>query len=394
MIPILFIDTNHGFGGDTVALLNMIEALARRGVACAVACIDGGSLHQRLAKHPEVRVLPLPLPIRATVSRGEFLRRMARSILSVQSFSLRHGVRLAHLNTNVAGSGQFIACIARVLSLGRIRVVYHAHCSPKNDPLTRLTLALSSRVWAVSEYTAGQHRRAGIETSRLRVLPNLVRQPQASKAPVDWRQKLRLDPESILISVVGRLSPNKGQHIAIDAVAQLPHQLNWHLLLAGDDRVPDGNSGFRGQLLEQAHKLGIASHVHLVGHVADPSAIYDQSDVVLVPSDDEAFCLSAAEAIAARANVIAADRSALREVVGRTAGLPVVDRTPEAFASAILRMLRGGGMHAERAPLSHAERLLSTYGIHAFEQRYFELLSEILGNCCGIAIQSKEAVHV
>ncbi len=184
-------------------------------------------------------------------------------------------------------------------------------------------------------------------------------------------------PSAIVLAVVGRLSPNKGQQIAIDALALLPPHLRPHLLLAGDDRVADGNSGFQDQLKATAASLGITDRVHFLGHVEDVALLYQEADLALVPSDDESFCLVAAEAILAVAcrSSPAIARPSGRRSVGHTAGLPTVERTPEAFAIAIERHF-----HNEVAKDMQlaGRRLEEAYGSSRFEKRLLELVGRFL----------------
>lgn len=373
---ILFLDTNHGFGGDTQALLNMLEAMARHGLKAAVACVAGSECQRRVSTLGTATVIPLALAQRAHCGRRQFATQLLRAAWTLDRFCRREEVRLVHLNTNVAGTAQMLAIALRTAGLGRRKLVYHAHCTPKNDRLTRTVLSMADQVWAVSHYTANQHTDAGVPADRVRLLPNLVRRPTMgteNELPA-WRTRLGLDAHVPLLVCVGRLSPNKGQDIAIRALAQARHR-EAHLILAGDDRVADGNSGYRAHLAALAIECGVADRVHLVGHVSNGAALLAEADLALVPSDDESFCLVAAESIMAGVPTIASHRSALVEVVATTAGLPTVERTPEAFAAAIDAQL--AGELAGDVQLA-GQRLEAAYGASRFEKRLLELVAELL----------------
>lgn len=95
-------------------------------------------------------------------------------------------------------------------------------------------------------------------------------------------------PEVVL--VVGRLSPEKGVDVLIDAFARLRHR-EARLMIAGEG--PE-----RARLERQARDLGIAERVRFLGHVAEIRPLYRQARVLAVPSHTEAFGMVVVEALA------------------------------------------------------------------------------------------------
>ena len=114
-------------------------------------------------------------------------------------------------------------------------------------------------------------------------------------------------------SVVGRLSPEKGQRTAIEAHAQLcarrPQQF-FELTLVGDG--PD-----RQALLELAAQLGVQSSVRFVGYQSNPYAWMAASDLICIPSIYEGLPNVALEAMCLSIPLVASDCSgSLRELLG------------------------------------------------------------------------------
>jgi colanic acid/amylovoran biosynthesis glycosyltransferase len=98
---------------------------------------------------------------------------------------------------------------------------------------------------------------------------------------------------TLRISCVGRLSPEKGNLILLDAVSILVHQgLALHLRLIGDG--PDLT-----QLQEKAADLRIADHVSFEGWISssDIMAIYSETDVVAMASLYEGIPIALMEAM-------------------------------------------------------------------------------------------------
>lgn len=123
----------------------------------------------------------------------------------------------------------------------------------------------------------------------------------------------------------GRLTPWKGQALAMEAIARVQRPCT--LVLAGE-----GKRGFEAELRASA-----PAHVKLVGHVSDMAAAYTLADFVLVPSlDPEAFGRTAIEPQAMRRPVLAARHGAPADtVLDRVTGWLVEPRSVEAWARAI-----------------------------------------------------------
>ena len=120
------------------------------------------------------------------------------------------------------------------------------------------------------------------------------------------------------ILFVGTLEPRKNVGGLLDAYERL--LAGWpaapRLVLAG------GLSDAAQPWVERTRSAPLAGHVELRGYVADADrvALYRGAALLVLPSFDEGFGLPALEAMALGVPVIASDRGALPEVVGR-AGL-------------------------------------------------------------------------
>jgi alpha-1,3-rhamnosyl/mannosyltransferase len=90
----------------------------------------------------------------------------------------------------------------------------------------------------------------------------------------------------------------------------------------------------------QIDRLGLGPRVRRVGRIpsADLAGLYGLATVVAVPSTYEGFGLPAVEAMVYGAPVVAADTSALPEVVG-SAGLLVPPGQPEEWGAALADLL-------------------------------------------------------
>lgn len=112
----------------------------------------------------------------------------------------------------------------------------------------------------------------------VRVIPDLVDEfgdegtlPDAARCALDERA-----PGSRVALYAGRLSPNKGLDMVLDAAARSPE---WHFVIAGEER-----GGYGEVLRDRAREMGL-DNVRFLGWVPNDAmaALYDAADVVLLP---------------------------------------------------------------------------------------------------------------
>ncbi|HKY71739.1 MAG TPA: glycosyltransferase [Nitrospira sp.] len=99
---------------------------------------------------------------------------------------------------------------------------------------------------------------------------------------------------------IGRLQPQKGFDLLLEALARVRASCPWHLVLVGDG--PEKTS-----LQTLAHTLGLDDAVQWIGAVANPFPYYRWADLVIVPSRFEGFPNVALEAMSCARTVICSD---------------------------------------------------------------------------------------
>jgi glycosyltransferase involved in cell wall biosynthesis len=116
------------------------------------------------------------------------------------------------------------------------------------------------------------------------------------------------------VTVLGRLAPWKGQHLAIEAFAEaFPH---------GDERLfvvgapMFGEDDYAATLAPLAERLGVADRVELLGFVDDVASVLARTDVLVHASiDPEPFGQVVIEALGAGCAVVVPDEGGPAEVV-------------------------------------------------------------------------------
>jgi glycosyltransferase involved in cell wall biosynthesis len=155
--------------------------------------------------------------------------------------------------------------------------------------------------------------------------------PSPKKSLLD---ELSLPADARLIGSLCRLVPQKGLHLALDAMAMLIHKNpDLHYIIAGDGPL-------RAELTQQAERLNISERVHFLGWRSDVQSLMVQIQIFVAPSLWEGFGLVFLEAMSAARPVVASNISAIPEIVadGET-GLLVPPNDAASLAKAIQSLL-------------------------------------------------------
>ncbi len=140
-----------------------------------------------------------------------------------------------------------------------------------------------------------------------------------------------------LVVCIGRMTPQKGHALLLEAVAQLHRSRSPGrrplLALAGDGPL-------RSQLEQLAHRLGIASQVCFLGRYARVPDLLRCADVLVQPSEFEGLPLTVLEGMASALPVIVTDVVGNNEaVIAGESGLIVPPGDAGALARAIALVL-------------------------------------------------------
>ena len=121
----------------------------------------------------------------------------------------------------------------------------------------------------------------GIEPERVRVLPNAIdpdrfAEPDRPRRRIEWRQRWQLEPNDTVGLFVAMNYRLKGLEPLLHAVAKLPANSSFRLLIAGNPRFQAYQS--------LAHRLGIKERVRFLGPRRDVHNCYFASDFLIHPT--------------------------------------------------------------------------------------------------------------
>lgn len=216
----------------------------------------------------------------------------------------------------------YVYGLAARLVRPRPRLLWHLHLDPSRGPTVRFRAALAD---ACITITPSIPAPAGLPAT-------LIRNPVGFGAVMVPSHPKPLES----LAVVGAIYPQKGQSLAIAALAALrrrPEGRGAHLTLIGAEFDP----AYAAALRRQVASLGLELAVAFAGARPAEDA-FDGVGLALFPSEAEIQPLALAEALGRGLPVVASDIAAHRAMIAETgaasAALSAPD--PDAFAGAIL----------------------------------------------------------
>ena len=173
----------------------------------------------------------------------------------------------------------------------------------------RLLLRQFDHVLLVSHATRRRLPSWWVPESRVTVLHNALMTESYGRELLDAPRRLPDPAKDVRLLNVGRLSPEKGQDLLLQAVAALASEY------PGLKLTFAGNGPLEETLRRMAAGLGISERVHFAGYVADMPALYAASDLVVQSSHTEGLPNVILEAAYLGAPMIATDVGGTREVI-------------------------------------------------------------------------------
>ena len=379
---ILYLDSGSGIGGGQRSLLLLLNLLDKSRFTPFVGCLGDSTFAAEVAK-TEASVVPLSLPAahnKTDKAKRFTLRdlledfRQLQVILQLHRIVKQHAIDLIHANSlSVALLGGIVARI------NRIPILMHKRYATSYGILDRLCERLLHRVILVSEATRWDFSPAAKQT----LIYNGVDLDafQASTKEVEtFRTKLFHDASdaSILAGVVTRITPEKGIHFLVRAMAELKGKIPIKLLIVGGPYFQK-DVDYMDELKQEVTDFGVEDSVIFTGFLSDTRIVTSLLDIVLVPSIiPEACPRSIIEAMAVGKPVIATPLGGSKELVTPETGILVPPEDASAIADAIAALAtdRKRLMAMGRAARTRAVQLFSSQKNTALtEAVYAELLT-------------------
>ena len=207
----------------------------------------------------------------------------------------------------------------------------------------------------------------GIDMNRFTCYPN---------QGLNKRAELGFEPDTPMLTIVGRLTAQKGHRYLMDALPVIRDRFpDLRLLIVGDDSPHDVST--KEMIFQQVQALGLTDNVIFLGQRRDVPDILCATDLFVLPSLWEGFGLAVAEAMAAGKPVVASRVDGIPEVVeDGVTGILVPPQDPGALARAILFLL-GNKQRAEAMGQAGRERIERCFTLNRMVSQWDELYQHL-----------------
>lgn len=198
----------------------------------------------------------------------------------------------------------------------------------------------------------------GIDMNRLRL----------AETQCDIRKELGLSEDSFLLLTVGELLPRKNQQVIIRALGKLKDK-KIHYILCGKGKQ-------REKLAMLAKKAGIGEQIHFLGYRKDVGDIYEQVDLLALPSRREGLGLAGLEGMYCGLPLVTSNINGIRDYMenGKTGFMYDTDDA-EGFARGILRMKNSPKLRRECG--SYNRKVVIPFCVENVKQEVLKLIGEL-----------------
>jgi glycosyltransferase involved in cell wall biosynthesis len=294
---IAFCITDLDVGGAEQCLVNIVCGLDRQQWEPHVYCLgQRGALVDRLEQSG--------IPCTCLDWRGwpdawrmlSLARRLRRFQPQLLQTFLFHG----NLAGRIAGTLAGVPIIVSGIRVAEKEKHWHLR-------LERLTRRLVACHVCVSEAVADfSIREARLPPERVVVIPNGVNVDRFASATAVPNEELNAPPQTRWMISVGRLHPQKGHRLLIEAVGPLLRERpDWRLMIVGDGPL-------RAELDQQINQSGCHEQIVLLGFRRDVPRLLKSASLFVLPSLWEGQPNAILEAMAAGLPVVATDVEGVR----------------------------------------------------------------------------------
>jgi len=223
------------------------------------------------------------------------------------------------ISSHMTGFCLFIGVIGRVLGCNSVHT-FHRYLEKRSISIEILSSKVDMIVF-ISKYQM-------LEFEKYFSIPNakktIIESGIDPKLYMKWtkgsrsdaRKKLGLKLTEIVVLYIGRVAKEKGADTLVQAFSDLTRiRKNTILLMVGP--LENGQDFYVDKIRDDIEKKKLSKRVQLIGPIPPERLAYyfNAADIFVIPSRNEAFGLSALEAMSFKLPVIAADTGGLRDII-------------------------------------------------------------------------------
>ncbi len=369
-MKILFVDQYSEVGGAQRVLIELVEAVEKRGWRAEAALPGGGPLLEQLrSRHIEAHEIPCG-PYRSGDKGAADLVRFA--------LDLRRQLRILHDLVNRGGfdliyvNGGRLLAAASIAARGAAPVLFHMHYPIHQAWAARLaawSVRRSDATVVACSKSVAQSLARYIQSREMHVIGNGTRELRFREREFGGQKGWR-------IGLVGRISPQKGQLEFVEAARSIAGELPTARFVICGAPLFGADEYFR-----QVKALAEGLPVDFLGWRDDVAGVLAELDLLVMPSKEEGTPLVLLEAFSAGVPVVAFPAGGISEVItdGET-GFLVMEASAKALAGKIRDVLQGDPAILQKIAVQARRRWEASYTLAGHQNRVMELLERVVSD--------------
>ena len=324
----LVICLSHSWGGLEQVAASDAHDIASLGLKVEVMCLEGSPLHENLALRRKVQAIPLSFQPRNHFDFG---------MRSELDRLIRGGVNLIHVHQpSLLGTVAPWLYPHKTVALLATRHIMNDH--NKKDfyhrALYRRVDALLVISQTVRRNVLDTHAIAERHVKVVNLGLDFDRFDPEKVDPENQRQSWGADVDTVVVGMVGRIDPAKGQSTFIKAAAGLVKSLRsgekLKFIIVGEETLGEENNHFE-ELKQMVAQFRLGDSVVFAGYQENIPEVMRAFDIFVMPSRQEAFGLVAIEAMAMECPIVISSGGSAEEIVGVNHEYGLTVRPNDAF---------------------------------------------------------------
>lgn len=352
-------------GGAEIMLWRFLSHLDSERFHTTVVFLEPGPFQDEVAALSGIRTIGVPIGRLREVRRaGAATRALTRVLRDARP----------DLVLNWVAKAQLYGAAAAAMAGLSDRVVWWQHGIPDGHWMDRLATALPARAVGCSSTTAAWAQ-ARLAPHRPTFVVHPGVEPERA-APVS-RAALGIAEERLVVGIVGRLQPWKGQQRVIETIGALRdagHDV--HGLVVGGD-AHGLSPQYTALLHRRTAELGLTDRMTMTGHVRDPASYIAAMDVLVNASVREPFGMVVLEGMAQEVAVVAVGDAGPWDIIqDGVSGVLVAHPEAGEITSAINGLLVDGARR-HRIARAGREQVLARFTAQRMTERLQDVLEEL-----------------
>ena len=224
-------------------------------------------------------------------------------------------------------------------------------------------------VVAVSQALHRDLVRRGVPKNRMHVVPNAIQEPEFLDRE-EARGRLGAQGAAFHIGWVGRLGPEKGPDVFLEALSRADIPEDWRVSIIGTGSMEE-------RLRRFASDQGLDASVRFLGTVDDAARLFRAFDLLVMSSRTEGTPIVLLEAMAAKIPVVATTVGGIPDMLSQDEALLVSPKDPSALARAMALAAQDPEASVQRARRARV-RFERDYNAEDWARKYDRVYEEAL----------------